>query len=332
MRPELEDLLRSHWTQWFAHSTAPRQVRLLKVNGSLSPRGCATLFGFADTAPVPALVIRVPRTSEAETLLAAQFSTLEALRRALPPALAETITRPIGLLPAAGTRIGVEYAFAGRSMAAVASRAHAQIKMEFQQALAWLVEFHRNTDRPVRMSAKELRQRVLGAADGALERAGLTPAEGRYLESLVERAQAAAERPLPCGWGHGDFWPRNVLMDHGRLQVVDWEHCRRDALPFGDVLLFPLGYGWALAYGRKLSPLQAFQMTFCEPGFMLAEAQRFVRGYFRARELHAGWWDIFAPLALLELELRQDAPQAGGRPRLARFRFLAQHPDALRLL
>jgi hypothetical protein len=63
--------------------------------------------------------------------------------------------------------------------------------------------------------------------------AGLRP------EPLVEVAVRVDERlaGVRRGFGHGDFWRRNVLIDGGRLSgVVDWERSGDHRLPLLDVL------------------------------------------------------------------------------------------------
>ena len=55
--------------------------------------------------------------------------------------------------------------------------------------------------------------------------------EGR---ATLERLAAGLPERLaivPRGWGHGDFWPANVLADGGRLAwVLDWDTARSDDL------------------------------------------------------------------------------------------------------
>lgn len=332
MVSELEQLVREHWSEWLGGAHLPRQVRFLKSSSTLSERSQAIFFAFSDADENPAFVLRVPRTPAAEARLVEQFGRLATLRTVLPPPLAAAITQPLGIFPIAGQQIGVELAQTGCSMATLTASHRGPIRREFEQAVSWLVDFHSATERPSALEARALRENVLGLREWALSGADLTPGEKQYLDGLVAGAETFLGRLLPFGWRHGDFWPRNILTHNGQLHVVDWEHSREGVLPFSDVLLFPLGYGWALAYGRKMTPTQAFEWTFCQPGFMYDEALRFIRTYCAARTIEASLWGVFAPLALLELELRQSDSQQATRPRLDRFRYLAQHPDALCLL
>jgi aminoglycoside phosphotransferase (APT) family kinase protein len=77
------------------------------------------------------------------------------------------------------------------------------------------------------------------------------------LDDALERAQ-----DLPRGWAHGDFWHRNLLVEHGRLSaVVDWDSAVPGALPFLDLMqlvatqsLRPGGHRWGGAVVQGLLP------------------------------------------------------------------------------
>jgi O-antigen/teichoic acid export membrane protein len=73
--------------------------------------------------------------------------------------------------------------------------------------------------------------RPLRALDG-LE--GVERVRSRLHESLEGRT-------LPVGWIHGDFSPRNVLVDSGRVcGIVDWDQAIPDGLPVLDLIQFML--------------------------------------------------------------------------------------------
>lgn len=80
------------------------------------------------------------------------------------------------------------------------------------------------------------------AADADQLAPHLSEPERGVLERTV-RSLADLLAPLPTGWGHGDFWPGNLLARRGRLlAVVDWDGARADALPLLDLLhLIALG-------------------------------------------------------------------------------------------
>jgi hypothetical protein len=63
---------------------------------------------------------------------------------------------------------------------------------------------------------------------GGESRAGLTELAARLDDDLAA---------LPRGFAHGDFWRKNLLVEHERLVgVVDWEHAGAGRLPLLDLL------------------------------------------------------------------------------------------------
>lgn len=79
------------------------------------------------------------------------------------------------------------------------------------------------------------------------------------------RLGTAADRVLadvPRGFGHGDFWYENLLIDNGRLTgVIDWDSAGPGRLPLLDLLHLRLsarrpvpGYRWGSALLDELMP------------------------------------------------------------------------------
>ena len=60
--------------------------------------------------------------------------------------------------------------------------------------------------------------------------------QARALEHLAPTLAGRLDG-LPRGFGHGDFWRRNLLVEHGRLSgVVDWASAEPGRLPLLDLL------------------------------------------------------------------------------------------------
>lgn len=87
-------------------------------------------------------------------------------------------------------------------------------------------------------------------------------------QAVRRLADSAAERvqELPRGFGHRDFWHRNLLVDErGRLSgVVDWDSASGGSLPFLDLMhlvttaaLPPGGHQWGRAVAQTLLPWAA---------------------------------------------------------------------------
>ena len=67
------------------------------------------------------------------------------------------------------------------------------------------------------------------------------------------------------GWAHGDFCPKNLLVDGEKLNVVDWEYAFPDAKPTFDLFYFCLKFGfWLFGQNREDDRRYAFSRTFLE--------------------------------------------------------------------
>lgn len=74
----------------------------------------------------------------------------------------------------------------------------------------------------------------------------LPPAEVSLLSALGDRVLDAV-RDVRLGFGHGDMWPANLLVEDGRLRaVLDWDWGSRDSLPMLDALEL-----WAMTAASK---------------------------------------------------------------------------------
>lgn len=88
---------------------------------------------------------------------------------------------------------------------------------------------------------------------------------------------------------HGDFWPRNLLLDrHGTATgVVDWEWYRPSGKPFRDLFDFPVGYAlaWPWADERRRDPLEALSRAFIGPGRVFRSVAAYFARYAEATGL-----------------------------------------------
>lgn len=83
----------------------------------------------------------------------------------------------------------------------------------------------------------------------------------RALGRLLEQELAG----VPRGFAHGDFWPPNLLVEHGRLAgVVDWERAGPGRLPLVD--LFKLMLEADELAGRGRASLVQFLLPWARAG------------------------------------------------------------------
>lgn len=77
------------------------------------------------------------------------------------------------------------------------------------------------------------------------------------------------------GWAHGDFCPKNLLVDGERLNVVDWEYAFPNAKPTFDLFYFAYKFGfWLFGQNREDGRAYAFQKTFLEDNWFSGRIKR----------------------------------------------------------
>ncbi len=71
------------------------------------------------------------------------------------------------------------------------------------------------------------------------------------------------------GWAHGDFCPKNILVDGEKLNVVDWEYAFPKAKPTFDLFYFCLKFGfWLFGQNKEDVRRYAFKKTFSEENWL----------------------------------------------------------------
>ncbi len=87
------------------------------------------------------------------------------------------------------------------------------------------------------------------------------------------------------GWAHGDFCPKNLLVDGERLNVVDWEYAFPNAKPTFDLFYFCLKFGfWLFGQGREDGRRYAFQKTFLEDNWFSRRVKKELGGFKELKE------------------------------------------------
>jgi aminoglycoside phosphotransferase len=213
-------------------------------------------FLFAAGSDRPAAMAKVRPADAAGEPLATEREAIDRVRAELPAGLAATVPAVLAWRRAAGREGLLLAALPGRSVWAELHAAAFPARLasrHLSAAAAWLAAFHAATHRT---DAYRL--------PGWDELAAGEPVPPSWYRRLAERLE---RRPLPLAAGHGDFWPRNVLVEGGEVTaVVDWEAARRAAPPFADLFAFAWSYGMEGPWrrGHALPLAEAFRRAFLD--------------------------------------------------------------------
>jgi len=87
------------------------------------------------------------------------------------------------------------------------------------------------------------------------------------------------------GWAHGDFCPKNLLVDGEKLNVVDWEYAFPDAKPTFDLFYFAYKFGfWLFGQGREDGRRYAFKKALLEENWLSDRIKRELKEFKGMRE------------------------------------------------
>ncbi|HSL19901.1 MAG TPA: hypothetical protein VK886_00060 [Vicinamibacterales bacterium] len=262
-----------------------------------SARDRSIVFVFGDDRSEPSLVVKRARAASGRALrsLARERDALEALRRALPADLADTVPCVAGYEAADGWESLALTWLPGRS-AYVEMQTRllpsASVEGHFLSAASWLARFHEATSVPGRS--------VEPASDANDAASG----EGATPDWLARLRDACARAPVRAVRSHGDFWARNVLLARRRglariMGVVDWEQSCDASSPFDDLFQFALTYGLSYPWSRyrRAEPIEAFRRTFLADTRVARAVRAYLQAYCRERGLDAAllasWFRCF---------------------------------------
>ncbi|MBI4847301.1 MAG: polysaccharide deacetylase family protein [Nitrospirae bacterium] len=146
-----------------------------------------------------------------------------------------------------------------------------------RQAMRWLVEFQRQTETN-RASISSLEPSIESllheyvSLPGAREDAA--PAD---LFSKIKKLNNV-EVPLVCS--HGDWFPSNILIENGKMTVIDWADMQKGALPTNDLFTFFLSFRILPGKGGKANVfLNSFENVFFDGRRFSVLTQKYLNWY-----------------------------------------------------
>lgn len=271
-------------------------------------RAGSVTFVFPPGAREPSVVVKSrPSAGSSAPSLRREWHAISELRDRLPADLRATVPEPLWYATENRTEVLALSFIAGcpayadmRNLLAPARRAGSHMKA----ASCWLARFHEATTDPSAAldpaqgvpDPEWLRERIWKSGGPGGEALG--PGLG-WVHRLREDLARESLHPTAI---HGDFWPRNLLLDRGGglPGVVDWEHHRDRGNPAYDLFQFPITYGLNHPWVRyRRSPaLDAFRRTFLERNRVSRAVRSYFEGYRRARGME---WSLLRRLFLLHL-------------------------------
>lgn len=219
-------------------------VSLLALDHSHNPDARVVLLLFAPHGHWPTLALKVPSGPEAAARVLNEADRLRTIGTLPLGAVAPTVPRAVRVLRHGGLPVMVTTAQPGVPMLVAYHRSGhtarpARVQEDLDRAAAWLAALQSATageTAPLDIAP--------GAVAALVRRLAREPDAGDRVLSLVAALRRRLRRySAPRTVVHGDFWPGNVLVRHGRVcGVVDWEWAETAGSPTRDLAHFARGY------------------------------------------------------------------------------------------
>ncbi len=318
----LPDLLQQFTGAW--HESLHRAgvcleppLSAIQLGGARGQDRKVNFLVFQRGARHPVLILKVARSPRYQRRLQQEFQALQDVARL--DAMQGTVSSPIGLFQWDKHVVMAESCLVGTPLSVFLRRherlARRKMVADLHCAQDWLTRFQAATTTgtwtfPGRAAVDE-RLTHLDAPTG------LPPCA---LDTLRSLAESYAGLPLPLTGSHGDFWPANVLLTPQGIGVIDWEHFRRDQLPFNDALLFITAYAQTYPWDgwRWPSKTRAFQRAFLEKNWFSELVVAYVHCYLRTIQVPESAAHLFFALFLMDMVAlaRTDGDRGESRRRI----------------
>jgi hypothetical protein len=306
------------------------------LTGSRDPNAklTAVLLGGGREPSRVRVTVKVPTTTAAAEIVAAEGRLLAALADRDLGGLAATLPVVVGYVDADGMPAMVTSGLAGVPMQV---RYHgwrhtarrSRVAADFTAAGSWLAALHTATadgSEPVDFAGSSLGR----IEDRFPDHPALAPVRSG-LSSAAERLSAVR---TPRTVVHGDFWAGNLLLQHGRVSgVVDWEAGELAGEPLRDVVRFALSYALYLDRhtrpGRQVAGHDGLLAdgfgagvvaAFCGRGWFGALVRDFVTNALARLGAPAGLWREALLAGVAEVAAGADHPEFAA----AHLRLLAE--------
>ena len=219
----------------------------------------------------PVAAIKLPRTSAFNGEIEWEHAVLRTLGSDLPSEIAASIPRS-QIFGWNGLAVSAETCVKGSSLNCRVRHAEEAAPKDLHRVVEWLAAFHQHTT-SARVNAKQwAREHFARVCREYSATFGLTQAEARLFDGVLQCIDGLGDETLPLVWQHADFGPPNLYLDDEKVSVIDWETARPGAA-LQDLLY--LVADWTAAVTGRTANLDAqhnFRSLYCSD----ARRSRFV--------------------------------------------------------
>lgn len=271
MIQSLESRVRKHWTDWFPEEASPRSLQTLLVGPIQdTPEKEMICFIFKKGSNRPHVVVKIERSNGVKSLVSHEYRFLDHVRACLPEEWRFSVPRPLGLEPIEGRLNFLQTCLPGRHMeedvpVSAAARDRSVMERQLSALADWWIVFRRATAPPSGVNRVFDWDAQIAAVLSEFARCfDLGPQEHRFLEEYRTRAASLGGAGVSLAGQHGDFCNVNIIVDNGRIGVIDWAFGEEIRPPWLDLYTFASTFYCIQGRGGRVSVEETLRFSFID--------------------------------------------------------------------
>ncbi len=261
MIPELKYFILKNWDKCFHGPMKPKEIAILQRTSTwLDEKGKVVFLIFGDDDSAPFLIAKIVRNERYNESIKKEFENLSYMWNQAADDFRTTLPKPIELATIADKLVYFEEAVPGRSLPFLWASSPFWAKRKaishlMERLSEWLWDFYSNTGiQDKQLTVEDVQGLFLVPLRTYKANRTLDSAEMEFLSKFEDLTGSLVGTTLPLTGCHGDFWGGSILVEKGKIKVIDWEFFRMPRLPLYDLFTLAIhpGFSFGKIYGSTL--------------------------------------------------------------------------------
>jgi len=261
MVPELKYFIIKNWDSCFHSPIKPKEIAIIQRTSTwLDEKGKIVFLVFRDDDSVPFLIAKIVRNERYNESVKKEFENLSYVWNQASDDFRTTLSRPIKLATIADKLVYFEEAVPGHSLPFLWTSSPFWAKRKaishlMEKLSDWLWDFYSNIGiQEKRLTVEDIQIMFLVPLRTYEAKHILDSVEKEFLLKFESSTGSLVGTTLPLTGCHGDFWGGSILVEEGKIKVIDWEFFHMPRLPLYDLFTLAIhpGFSFGKVYGSTL--------------------------------------------------------------------------------
>ncbi len=284
------------------------EITILKLKNRPAKNATIAVLIFVGNEDAARYFIKIPRNRAYVEHLLQEYRNLIVLRSLLEGTdLYESIAWPIALEDIGGQVGLIQPALKGRKITNSVRPSTANLLLGRTQRLleavtTWLINFHLVSVRQTILT----RQHLVPTSAEVRRLMEYANEYSELIHHIIREARSLVGTEAPLSMCHGDFNSHNIiLLDNGKLAVLDWEDLTTEAIPLRDVFHFLTVYAMSIPSFSPSTVNKHFQTVFLSRRSAWRNINRCLHRYCQTMNIPLYFANIYYPIYLLTMASKE---------------------------